>query len=147
MDNNYFDYNSYIGYIIYNFQEMPVHFIPPEGMLQLISIQHNTLRHRKNGRFCGNCKLGFCGSHVGTLHDGSHSPIPVTDHRIPSAYDMNVIKLCYCRQLQIDWQNILLCDLDRNFIKLPALGKISIWATNNLESIEPNIRYQICVYG
>ena len=30
----------------------------------------------------------------------------------PRAYDMNVIKLCCCRQLQIDWQNIILCDLD-----------------------------------
>ena len=61
----------------------------------------------------------------------------------PCAYDMNAIKLCCCRQLQIDWQNII----DRNIIKLPALGKISIWAMNDLESIEPNIPYQIWVYG
>ena len=37
----------------------------------------------------------------------------------PHAY----IKLFCCRQLQIDWQNIVLCDLDRNIRKLPALGK------------------------
>ena len=61
--------------------------------------------------------------------------------------DMHIIKLCCCRQLQIDWQNIVLCDLDRNIIKLPALGKISIWSTNDLESIETNIPYQIRVYG
>ena len=60
---------------------------------------------------------------------------------------MHIIKLCCCRQLQIDWQNIVLCDLDRNIIKLPALGKISLWSTNDLESIETNIRYQIQVYG
>ena len=65
----------------------------------------------------------------------------------PRAYNMNVIKLCCCRQLQIDWQNIILCDLNRNIIKLPTLGKILIWATNDLESIEPNIPYQIRVYG
>ena len=65
----------------------------------------------------------------------------------PHAYDMHIIKLCCCRQLQIDWQNIVLCDLDRNIIKLPALGKISLWATNDLESIETNIPYQIWVYG
>ena len=65
----------------------------------------------------------------------------------PRAYDMNVIKLCCCRQLQIDWQNIILCDLDRNIIKLPTLGKISILAMNDLESIEPNIPYQISAYG
>ena len=49
----------------------------------------------------------------------------------PRAYDMHIIKLCCCRQLQIDWQNIVLCDLDRNIIKLPALGKISLWSTND----------------
>ena len=65
----------------------------------------------------------------------------------PCAYDMHIIKLCCCRQLQIDWQNIVLCDLDRNIIKLPALGKISLWSTNDLESIETNIPYQIWVYG
>ena len=26
------------------------------------------------------------------------------------ALDMNVIKICCCRQLQVDWQNIILCD-------------------------------------
>ena len=65
----------------------------------------------------------------------------------PHAYDMHIIKLCCCRQLQVDWQNIILCDLDRNIIKLPALGKISLWSTNDLESIEANIPYQIRVYG
>ena len=65
----------------------------------------------------------------------------------PHAYDMHIIKLCCCRQLQIDWQNIVLCDLDRNVIKLPALGKISLRSTNDLASIENNIPYQIRVYG
>ena len=52
------------------------------------------------------------------------------------AYDMNIIKLCCYRQLQIDWQNIILCDLDRNIIKLPALGKISLWSTNDQGCID-----------
>ena len=65
----------------------------------------------------------------------------------PHAFGMHIIKLCCCRQLQIDWQNIVLCNLDRNIIKLPALGKISLWSTNDLESKEPNIPYQIWVYG
>ena len=42
----------------------------------------------------------------------------------PRTYDMHIIKLCCCRQLQVDWQNIVLCDLDQNIIKMPALGKI-----------------------
>ena len=62
-------------------------------------------------------------------------------------FDMHIIKLCCCRQLQIDWQNIVQRDLDRNIVKLSALGKISLWSTNNLESIESNILYQIRVYG
>ena len=65
----------------------------------------------------------------------------------PCTFDMHIIKLCCCRQLQIDWQNIVLCDLDQNIIKLPALGKISLSSTNDLESIETNIPYQIRVYG
>ena len=65
----------------------------------------------------------------------------------PHAYDMNIIKLCCCKQLQVDWQNIILCDLDRNVIKLPALGQISLWTTNDLASIESNIPYQVRVYG
>ena len=65
----------------------------------------------------------------------------------PRAYNMHIIKLCCCRQLQIDWQNIVLCNLDCNVIKLPALGKISLWSTNDLASIENNIPYQIRVYG
>ena len=65
----------------------------------------------------------------------------------PCALDMNVIKLCCCRKLQVDWQNIILCNLDRNIIKLPALGKVSLWSTNDLAAIEQNIPYQIRVYG
>ena len=38
-------------------------------------------------------------------------------------------------------------DFDRNVIKLPALGKILIWTTNNLENIQTNTPYQIKVFG
>ena len=41
----------------------------------------------------------------------------------PRALDMNVIKLCCCRQLQVDWQNIILCDLDRNILNYPLSEK------------------------
>ena len=41
----------------------------------------------------------------------------------PCAFDMHIIKLCCCRQLQIDWQNIVLCELDRNIINCPPLVK------------------------
>ena len=93
------------------------------------------------------CKLGFgrkpCGR-ISHLSQSNPSQLRITGY--PHAYDMHIIKLCCCRQLQIDWQNIILCDLDRNIIKLPTLGKISLWSTNDLESIETNIPYQIRVY-
>ena len=60
---------------------------------------------------------------------------------------MNIIKICCFRQLQIDWQNIVLMNLDRNIAKLPVLGKISIWAINDLENIQTNKPYQIKVFG
>ena len=63
------------------------------------------------------------------------------------AHDMNIIKIWCFHQFQIDWQNIVLMHLDRNVVKLPAWGKISIWATNNLESIQTNTPYQIKVFG
>ena len=65
----------------------------------------------------------------------------------PWAHDMNIIKLCCFCQLQIDWQNIILMDLDRNVVKLPAFGKISIWTTHDLETIQTNTTYQIKVFG
>ena len=64
----------------------------------------------------------------------------------PCAHDMNIIKICCFRQLQIDWQNIVLMDLDKNIIRLPLLGKISIWATNDMGSIQKNTPYQIKVF-
>ena len=69
------------------------------------------------------------------------SQLWITGH--PHAYDMHMIKLCCYRQLQIDWQNIVLCDLDQNIIKLPALRKISLWSMNDLESIETVYPYLI----
>ena len=81
---------------------------------------------------------------MGTFHICGSTPIAIADHRLPTcirhAYNQTML-------LQtVDWQNIILCDLDRNIIKLPALGKISLWSTNDLESIETNIPYQIRVY-
>ena len=65
----------------------------------------------------------------------------------PRARDMAIIKICCIRQLQIDWQNIVLCDTSRNIIKLPALGHLSIWTTDGLENINTHQPYQIRVFG
>ena len=66
---------------------------------------------------------------------------------LPAEMLRNIQSSHLYEKMEKDWQNIILCDLDRNIIKLPALGKISLWSTNDLESIEANIPYQIRVYG
>ena len=65
----------------------------------------------------------------------------------PSAQDMSIIKVCCVRQLQIDWQNIILCDTEQHVVKLPVCGHLSIWQTDSLEYIQTNQPYQIKVFG
>ena len=65
----------------------------------------------------------------------------------PSAWDMSIIKVCCVRQLQVDWQNIILCDTCQKVVKLPPCGHLSVWQTDSLESIENQQPYQIKVFG
>ena len=65
----------------------------------------------------------------------------------PSAQDMSIIKVCCMCQLQIDWQNIILCDTEQHVVKLPVCGHLSVWQTDSLESIQTNQLYQIKVFG
>ena len=65
----------------------------------------------------------------------------------PSAHDMSIIKLCCIRQLQIDWQNIILSDTEQHVVKLPVCRHLSVWQTDSLESIQMNQPYQIKVFG
>ena len=65
----------------------------------------------------------------------------------PSAHDMSIIKICCVRQLQIDWQNIILCDTCQKVIKLPPCGHLSVWQTDSLETIENQQPYQIKIFG
>ena len=147
MDHNDFDHDKTFGNSLHHIQKVSLHIFITQGMLPLVSIQHNTPRHRALDIFVEIVNLAS--AEAMWAHFASVA-VPPSELRItgyPHAYDMHIIKLCCCRQLQIDWQNIVLCDLDRNIIKLPALGKISLWATNDLESIETNMPYQIRVYG
>ena len=67
----------------------------------------------------------------------------------PSAQDrsMSIIKVCCMCQLQIDWQNIILYDIEQHVVKLPACRHLSIWQTDSLESIQTHQPYQIKVFG
>ena len=65
----------------------------------------------------------------------------------PSAQDMSIIKVCCVHQLQVDWQNIILCDTCQKVVKLPLCGHLSVWQTDSLESIKNQQPYQIKVFG
>ena len=54
----------------------------------------------------------------------------------PNARDLSIVKICCVRQLQVDWQNIILCDTEQHVIKLPVCGHLSVLTTDSLESIE-----------
>ena len=65
----------------------------------------------------------------------------------PAARDIAIIKVCCVCQLQVDWQNIVLCNTSRNIVKLPPCGHLSIWTTDSLKSVEQHQPYQIRVFG
>ena len=147
MDHNDFNHNNTSGNSLYDIQEMSIRILLAQGMLPPVSIQHDTPRHRAPDIFVEVVNLASAEAMWAHFASVAVHPSQLRITGYPRAYDMHIIKLCCCRQLQIDWQNIVLCDLDRNIIKLPALGKISLWSTNDLPSIENNIPYQIRVYG
>ena len=97
--------------------------------------------------FRRSCQFGFGGSHVGAFRIRRSTPIAIKDHRLSPHLQHAHYKTLLLQTAADRLQNIVLCDLDCNIIKLPALGKISLWSTNDLPSIENNIPYQIRVYG
>ena len=94
-----------------------------QGYASLVSIQHDTPRHRAHGYFRRSCNLASVEAMWAHFTSVAVHPSQLRITGYPRTYDMHIIKLCCCRQLQIDWQNIVLWDLDCNLIKLPALGK------------------------
>ena len=74
--------------------------------------------------------------------------LTTTDHQLPLSlrYVDNKSLLC-ASKLQVDWQNIILCDTFQKVVKLPPCGHLSVWQTDSLESIENQQPYQIKVFG
>ena len=83
MDHNDINHNSTFGNSLHDIQKVLLCFLITKGMLPLVPIQHNTLRHRAHGYFRRSCKLGFGGSHVGTFGIHGSTPIAIMDHRLP----------------------------------------------------------------
>ena len=82
MDHNNLNHNNTSGNSLYGIQEMSICILFTKGMLPLVSIQHDTLRHRAHGYFRRSCKLGLGGSHVGTFRIRRSTPIAIKDHRL-----------------------------------------------------------------
>ena len=83
LDYNDIIYNNTIGNSLYNIQKVSICILITKGMLPLVSIQHNTPRHRAYGYFRRGCKTGFVGSHVGAFRIRHNPPFAIKDHRIP----------------------------------------------------------------
>ena len=83
MDYNDFNHNSTFGNSLHYFQKVLLCILLTKGMLPLVPIQHDTLRHRVHRYFRRSCKLGFGGSHVGAFRIRRSTPIAITDHRLP----------------------------------------------------------------
>ena len=76
------NHNNTSGNSLYDIQEMSICILLTKGMLPLVSIQHDTLRHRAHGYFRRSGKFGFSGSHVGAFHIRRSTPIAIKDHRL-----------------------------------------------------------------
>ena len=82
VDHNNFNHNNTSGNSLYDIQEMSICILFTKGMLPLVSIQHDTPRHRAHGYFCRSCKFGLGGSHVGAFCIRRSTPIAIQDHRL-----------------------------------------------------------------
>ena len=83
MDHNDFNHNSTFGNSLHDIQKVSLCILPTKGMLPLVLIQHDTLRHCAHGYFRRSCKPDFGGSHVGAFRIRRSTPIAITDHRLP----------------------------------------------------------------
>ena len=77
------NYNNISGNPLHDIQKMSIRILLAQGMLPLVSIQHDTPRHRVHGYFRRSCQFGFGGSHVGAFRIRCSTPIAIKDHRLP----------------------------------------------------------------
>ena len=82
VDHNDLNHNNTSGNSLHDIQKMPIRLLLAQGMLPLVSIQHNTPRHHAHGYFRRSCKLGLGRSHVGAFHIRHSTPIAIKDHRL-----------------------------------------------------------------
>ena len=61
--------------------------------------------------------------------------------------DIQIMNLCCCKVMNVDWGNILMTDNKSRVIHLPARGAVSIWTTQELKSVEPTRPYTVKILG
>ena len=81
-DHNDLNHNSTFGNSLLDIQKVLLCILFTKGMLPLVSIQHDTLRHCAHGYFRRSGKFGFGGSHVGAFCIRCSTPIAIKDHRL-----------------------------------------------------------------
>ena len=82
VDHNDLNHNNTSGNSLHDIQKMSICILLAQGMLPLVSIQHDTPRHCAHGYFRRSCKLCFGGSHVGAFRIRRSTPIAIKDHRL-----------------------------------------------------------------
>ena len=82
VDHNDLNYNNTSGNPLHDIQKMSIRILLAQSMLPLVSIQHDTPRHRAHGYFRRSCQFGFGGSHVGAFRICRSTPIAIKDHRL-----------------------------------------------------------------
>ena len=61
--------------------------------------------------------------------------------------DIQIMNLCCCKVMNVDWGNILMTDSKNRIIHLPTRGAVSIWTTQELKSVEPTRPYTVKILG
>ena len=82
VDHNDFNHHNTSGNSLHDIQKMSLGILLTKGMLPLVSIQHDTPRHRTHGYFRRSGKFGFGGSHVGAFCIRRSTPTAIKDHRL-----------------------------------------------------------------
>ena len=57
--------------------------------------------------------------------------------------DITIVKHCCMAVMQVNWNNIIICDHMNTSLRLPNLGRVSCWSSSDLFVINSAEQYQI----
>ena len=73
------------------------------------------------------------------------SRLRLTGHLRPT--DVRMMQLCCCRQLNVNWQNVIMSTDTGQIIRLPNTGAISVFTPTTIKHIDPHDAYAIRILG